>query len=208
MRHAAVRRATRALALALACVALAGCERMFRDMYDQPKLKTATSSPLFADGLASRPPPPGSVAATLGTRAADSSGRRGADRVAMLDAADARQALPSHVDAALVARGHERYDIYCSPCHGTSGQGDGTIVRRGFPAPPSYRIERLRNAPDRHFFDVVTNGYGVMYPYADRVDASDRWAIVAYVRRLQDAGTASVAGAAAAPSGAIGKATR
>ncbi len=82
-------------------------------------------------------------------------------------------------------RGHERYYIYCSPCHGLDGKGDGMIVERGFPKPPSYHTDRLRAAPARHFFDVITKGYGVMYPYAARVTPEDRWAIVAYVRALQ-----------------------
>jgi mono/diheme cytochrome c family protein len=84
-----------------------------------------------------------------------------------------------------VARGRNRYDVYCAPCHSRTGDGDGMIVRRGFPAPPSYHTERLRNAPDSHFFQVISNGYGVMYPYADRITPEDRWAIVAYIRALQ-----------------------
>ena len=75
--------------------------------------------------------------------------------------------------------------MFCSPCHGLSGNGDGMIVQRGFPAPPSYHIARLRSAPAQHFFDVISNGYGVMYAYASRVDPRDRWAIVAYIRSLQ-----------------------
>ncbi len=82
-------------------------------------------------------------------------------------------------------RGQERYSIYCLPCHSAVGDGDGWIARRGFPHPPSYHEERLRQAPDRHFFDVITNGYGIMYSYADRVEPADRWAIVAYIRALQ-----------------------
>ena len=95
--------------------------------------------------------------------------------------------------AQLLARGQERYGIYCSPCHGLSGNGDGMIVRRGFPAPPSYHSARLRAAPAKHFFDVITNGYGVMYSYAARVEPRDRWAIVAYIRALQESRNAKLA---------------
>jgi mono/diheme cytochrome c family protein len=166
-------------------LALAACEPTFRDMYDQPKQKTATGTPLFADGLATRPPVPDSVPLALGEAAANTSGRGGRDQLARLDTADARQALPATVDAATLARGRERFTIYCAPCHGSSGTGDGPVVRRGFPAPPSYFEARLRSADDRHFFDVMTNGYGVMYSYRGRVDANDRWAIVAWIRHLQ-----------------------
>jgi len=93
--------------------------------------------------------------------------------------------MPYPVTRAILERGRERFTIYCQPCHSPVGDGDGLIVRRGFPAPPSFHIERLRKAPDRHFFEVITGGYGVMYPYADRVSPEDRWAIVAYIRALQ-----------------------
>ena len=187
-----------ALLLLVTCLALSGCNRFLRDMYDQPKLTSLKTSPLFADGMASRPPPPGSVAHSLGVAAAVSGGQRGTEAVAALDAADAAAALPPQPSAAMLARGHERYDIYCAPCHSIVGDGDGPVVRRGYPAPPSYRIERLVQAPDRHFFDVITNGYGIMYSYAGRVDAMDRWAIVAYVRQLQKLTPTPMASASAA----------
>jgi mono/diheme cytochrome c family protein len=82
-------------------------------------------------------------------------------------------------------RGREQYNIFCLPCHGVSGYGNGMIVQRGFLAPPSYHIERLRSAPDIHFWNVITHGYGAMYSYEDQVSVSDRWAIVAYIRVLQ-----------------------
>lgn len=188
--------------LIASCLALGGCNRFLREMYDQPKLKSLKTSPLFADGMSSRPPPPGSVAHSLGVAAAVSSGRRGTDQVAVLDAADARTALPPEPSAVLIARGHDRYDIYCAPCHSIVGDGDGPVVRRGYPAPPSYRIQRLIEAPDRHFFDVITHGYGIMYSYAGRVDAVDRWAIVAYVRELQKLMPPPVATAESAASAA------
>lgn len=95
--------------------------------------------------------------------------------------------------AALLARGHERFDIYCAPCHGRSGDGRGMIVARGFPAPPSYHTDRLRAAPVQHFYDVITHGYGAMFPYAQRVAPRDRWAIAAYIRALQASSSARLA---------------
>ena len=85
----------------------------------------------------------------------------------------------------LLARGRERFDVYCSACHGRTGMGNGMVVQRGFPAPPTYHQKRLRDAPPGYFFGVITRGYGVMYSYADRVNPADRWAIVAYIRALQ-----------------------
>lgn len=178
------RRALVAAAVA-ASLGLAGCERVMRDMYDQPKLKTNATSPLFADGEASRPPPPGAVARATGEAAANASGRRGGAAVAALDAAERANALPASVEAAFLARGRERYAIHCTPCHGALGDGDGYIVRRGFPAPPSFALARLRAAPDRELFDVIGHGRGAMFGFAERVDANDRWAIVAHVRHLQ-----------------------
>lgn len=171
---------TALLALAL----LAGCERQMRSMYGQPRYEPGDASPLFADGRAQRPPPAGTVAVAAGPLAATTSGRRGrAELLADEDAGNATAAPP--YTRALLARGQERYAIYCLPCHGALGNGDGPIVRHGFPRPPSYHEQRLRDAPDRHFYDVATQGYGVMYSYADRVGPQDRWAIAAYIRALQ-----------------------
>jgi len=89
------------------------------------------------------------------------------------------------VTLALLQRGQERFRIYCTPCHSELGDGHGMVVQRGFPAPPSYHSDRLRHAPVQHFFDVITNGYGAMYSFADRVQPADRWAIAAYIRALQ-----------------------
>jgi cytochrome c553 len=93
--------------------------------------------------------------------------------------------IPYPITRALLARGQERYNIYCSPCHDYTGSGNGMIVQRGFLPPPSYHSDRLRNVADRHFYDVITNGFGAMYSYGDRVSPSDRWAIAAYIRALQ-----------------------
>jgi mono/diheme cytochrome c family protein len=105
---------------------------------------------------------------------------------------DAPQPPPA-LTPALLQRGHERFDIYCAPCHGYLGDAHGMIVQRGFPAPPSFHIDRLREAPTQHFYDVATNGWGAMFSYADRVAPSDRWAIAAYIRALQESQNAAVA---------------
>lgn len=192
----------RGVAALIACaVALAGCERTFRDMYDQPRYKPLAASPLWSDGRASRPPVDGTVAYSEGTFAGTSSGRRGrvepppavSPLAAIREelrgnapggAQEAGIALPP-ITPELLARGRERYDIYCSVCHSVVGDGDGLVVRRGFPRPPSYHVERLRNASDAHFYAVMTYGYGAMYSYADRLTPEDRLAVVAYIRALQ-----------------------
>jgi mono/diheme cytochrome c family protein len=152
----------------LAILGLSACNGPVQDpaMRDQKRYDTFESAKLWPDGTAARPLPEGVVAQGDLARAA-------------------AVANPLPVTPQLLARGRERYDIFCSPCHGLDGGGDGMVVRRGFPKPPSYHTERLRSAPARHFFDVITNGYGVMYSYASRVPPEDRWAIVAYIRALQ-----------------------
>lgn len=92
---------------------------------------------------------------------------------------------PLTLNRVLLARGRERFGFYCAPCHGDTGYGDGMIVQRGFPAPPSYHSDRLRQVPDGYIFGVIGQGFGRMYGYGDRVNVEDRWAIVAYVRALQ-----------------------
>ncbi len=92
---------------------------------------------------------------------------------------------PPPLTLALLDRGQEQYGIFCAPCHGARGQGDGVIVRHGFPAPPSYHEPRLMAAPPAAIVDVITHGHGIMYAYADRVAPADRWAIAAYVKALQ-----------------------
>jgi mono/diheme cytochrome c family protein len=104
---------------------------------------------------------------------------------------------------ALLERGQERFRIYCTPCHSELGDGRGMIVQRGFPPPPSYHIDRLREAPVQHFYDVMTQGYGAMYPFADRVSPQDRWAIAAYIRALQKSQAVNVADVPAAERGAL-----
>ncbi len=156
----------RAAVIPLLLLALTGCPQ---DMARQAKYRAQDPSGLWPDGGAARPLVPGTVS-------------RGAPALA------AALADPPPMSPALVARGRQRYDIFCAPCHGVTGEGDGRVVARGFPAPPSYLLPRLRSAPARHFVDVITNGYGVMFSYADRVPPADRWAIAAYIRALQTAG--------------------
>lgn len=185
-------------------LALAGCERAMHDMYQQPKDGKGKPSTLFADGSSQRTAPAGVVAYSGDEPADTSSGRQGrlypptyrSRDVFPVDAGGTPHAAPGAptptprtnprpITPALLQRGQQRYEIYCAACHGLAGDGDGMVVQRGFPAPPSYHSNRLRQAPDSHFYDVITHGYGVMYPYADRVAPADRWAIVAYVRALQ-----------------------
>jgi mono/diheme cytochrome c family protein len=174
----------RLLALGLAALALAGCERDLRQMYAQPRLDRDAPSPLFPDGRGTRPPPPDSEAYSMGDLALTSGGRRGRDEIAARAAAYAASGPPA-ATRALLERGRDRFEIDCVPCHGLAGDGDGMVVRRGFPAPPSLHAARLRDAPERHVFDTITQGHGVMPSLADRVTPEDRWAIAAYVRALQ-----------------------
>ncbi len=95
------------------------------------------------------------------------------------------ETFPFPIDLKTLQRGQQRYNIYCTPCHDRVGNGDGMVVRRGFRRPPSYHIERLRQAPPGYLYDVITNGFGAMQDYAAQIPVRDRWAIVAYVRALQ-----------------------
>ena len=108
-------------------------------------------------------------------------------------ARDDQPVTPPPLTLALLERGRERFDIACAPCHGRDGGGKGVIVERGFPAPPAFASDRLRAAPVQHFYDVITNGYGAMFPYANRVMPRDRWAIAAYIRALQASSDAKLA---------------
>jgi mono/diheme cytochrome c family protein len=168
-----------ARAVLIAALALcAGCEKTARNMYDQPRDKPLAASPLWSDTRSAREPVAGTEARSAGTRAGTSSGRLG---VVAPEASVSRDewTLP------VLAHGRERYDIFCAPCHSVAGDGDGMIARRGFPHPPSFHTDRLRDAPDAHFYAVIRDGYGAMYPYANRIPPDDRRAIVAYIRALQ-----------------------
>jgi len=146
-------------------------------MHVQPKYKPLAPSSFFDDGRSERPVVPGTVA--RGHLQIDEQLYTGKVNGALADT------FPFPITRWDLARGQERYNIFCSPCHGQLGDGQGMIVQRGFPPPPSYHEDRLRQAPAGHFFDVITNGYGRMYSYASRVSPEDRWRIIAYIRALQ-----------------------
>jgi mono/diheme cytochrome c family protein len=171
------------VALCAAWVFLAsGCRQ---DMHDQPKYVPLRESTFFTDSRSARPVVEGTVAR----------GQLHDDELLYTGKVNGQDAtmFPRRVDAATMARGRERFDIYCSPCHGRTGQGDGMVVRRGYRRPPSFHQERLRAAPVGHFFDVITNGFGAMPDYAGQIRADDRWSIVAYVRALQLSEHATIA---------------
>jgi hypothetical protein len=152
----------------------AGCRQ---DMHIQPRYEPLDPSSFFADGRSARQPVPGTVArGELRINEALYAGKVNGVPV---------DKFPFPITREDLERGRERFNIYCTPCHDYTGSGHGMIVQRGFPPPPSYDIERLRNAPVGHFFDVMTNGYGTMYSYASRVSVKDRWRIAAYIRALQ-----------------------
>ncbi|MFB3827090.1 MAG: cytochrome c [Bryobacteraceae bacterium] len=183
--------------LALAALAgLAGCRR---DMQDQPRYKPLARSAFFADRRSERPLVEGAVA--RGQLREDSAFYTGKVNNQLVTG------FPIPITAAVLARGRERYDIFCAPCHDRLGNGLGMIVRRGYRRPPSYHIDRLRAAPNGHFFDVMTTGFGAMPDYAQQIDPADRWAIVAYIRvlqRSQNAGVKDVAAGAWPQIGAGG----
>lgn len=155
-------------------VMLCGCRP---DMFNQPRNNPLSKSDFFTNGAGSRVLLPGTIArGQLHEDTAFYAGKVGTNLIAE---------FPVPVTRALLERGRDRYDIYCSVCHDKTGDGKGMIVQRGFPMPPSFHIDRLRQAPVGHFFDVMTQGYGVMYSYASRVEPADRWAIAEYIRALQ-----------------------
>jgi mono/diheme cytochrome c family protein len=149
--------------LVLALLSLAACKQ---EMGEQARYDAYEKAPDLPGGTVAQKPVPGTVA------------RGEPEALRQL-----REKPP--LTAELVRRGRERFDVFCSPCHGYAGYGDGTVVARGFPSPPSYHSPRLVTASDQHFVDVITDGFGVMYSYADRVPPRDRWAIAAYIRALQ-----------------------
>jgi len=185
------------LLLSAYCLLSAGCRY---DMQDQPRYKAYKESTFFLDNRASRDLPDGTVArGKLKENKAFYTGKvdnpnPNAQVQTTTDASGNTlvSSFPNDIDEfpipvtkELVDRGQERFNIYCIVCHGPTGNGDGMIVRRGFPKPPTYHDDRLRNAPVGHFFDVITNGWGKMNSYAYQVPPADRWAIVAYIRALQ-----------------------
>ncbi|NLT66535.1 MAG: cytochrome c [Acidobacteria bacterium] len=140
---------------------LCGCSY---DMSVQPSYRTLARSDFFSDERSARPLTIGTVA----TAKRDSGG-----------------GIPFPLTIELLQQGRERFDIFCSPCHGRLGNGEGMVVQRGFSRPPSFHLERLKSVPDSHYFEVITHGIGRMWPYGNRTSVSDRWAISGYIRVLQ-----------------------
>ena len=153
-------------------------------MSNQPSYRPLEPSQFWADGMSARPRVPGTVArgelAVGGFQATGKIGGQDGD------------GFPFPITPQVMNRGQERYDIYCSPCHGRLGDGNGMIPSRGYRRPPSYHTAALRAAKTGHFFDVMTNGFGSMPPYATQIPIDDRWAIVAYIRALQLAQNATI----------------
>ncbi|HUC52416.1 MAG TPA: cytochrome c [Candidatus Cybelea sp.] len=171
--------------LVSACVAAglffgAGCEYLKQDMANQPKNKPLSPSPFFEDGRSERPLVENTVA-------------RGALANDALFVPKDSNNFPLPVDLKLLERGEQRFKIFCSPCHGLQGDGNGMVAVRGMKQPPSFHQDRLRQAPNGYFYDNITNGFGAMYGYSAQISPRDRWAIIAYVRALQLSRNAKVA---------------
>lgn len=201
-----------------------GCRR---DMQDQPKVKPLRGASFFSDGLGSRQPIEGTVArgqlrddkelftgkkAGAGTATATAAPQQTANAQQPAPNTSSQTAgapqssfpddvvdFPIPITKEVVLRGRERYNIFCSVCHGMTGNGDGMIVRRGFRRAASFNDDRLRQAPVGHFFDAMTNGWGAMPSYAPQIPVQDRWAIVAYIRALQQS-QQNTAAASASPA--------
>ena len=164
-----------ALGMAASLALVVGCRQ---DMQDQPRYKPLAASRFWDDGASARPLVENTVArGHLDDDVEFYTGKTASGTLV--------EALPLPFTPQLLRRGQERFNIYCSPCHDRVGSGRGMVVRRGFKAPPSYHVDRLRQAPVGHFFDVMTNGFGAMPDYRAQVEPADRWAIVAYIRALQ-----------------------
>jgi mono/diheme cytochrome c family protein len=163
-------------AVILGCTVLVGCGVRL-DMHIQPKLRPLRESDFFADRRGSRPLVPNTVAR----------GELRDDRYYYTGMVNGKEGevMPFAVTEEVLKRGQERFNIYCTPCHSKTGDGNGMIVQRGYRRPPSYYDPKLMNAPIGHFYDVMTNGFGAMPDYAAQVEPHDRWAIAAYIRALQ-----------------------
>jgi cytochrome c553 len=172
----------RALAMIVASVALTGCRQ---DMHDAPSYRPLQASAFFANDASARM----LVANTVAR------GQLREDELLYTGKVNGElvNEFPMPVTAEVMERGQQRFNVFCSPCHGRTGEGNGMIVQRGFRAPPSYDQERLRDAPVGYFFDVMTNGFGAMQDYSAQVPVADRWAIAAYIRALQLSRHATVA---------------
>jgi hypothetical protein len=167
--------------LAPMLMGLAGCGNTLRqDMANQPRQNPLSPSDFFPDGRSERPVVENTVV-------------RGAVAEDALFVAKDSNAFPLQVNLELLERGQERYAIYCSPCHGLQGDGNGMVAMRGMKHPPSFHDQRLRHEPNGYFYDVITNGFGAMYSYSAQIPVRDRWTIVAYLRALQLSRNAQVA---------------
>jgi len=177
----------------LALAASAACRQ---DMHDQPKYIPLRPSDFFGDGRSERPLLPGTIArGHLKDDVAFYTGK-GPDGKPV-------DGFPFPVTKEVLDRGQQRFNIYCTPCHGHLGNGDGMIPSRGFRHPPTYHQDRLRKVPDGYIFDVITTGFGAMQDYSAQVAPADRWAIVAYIRALQLSENATVADVPAAARGQL-----
>lgn len=170
------------VSLWLAMIVLCGCRQ---DMHNQPRYKPLAASDFFPDGRSARPVIPDTVAR----------GGMRLDEVRFTGFRGQNEAteFPFPITKADLNRGQDRFNIYCTPCHGRLGDGQGLVVKRGFKAPPAYTSDRVMKAPIGHYFDVVTNGFGAMPSYASRVGVDDRWRVIAYVKALQLSQGASLA---------------
>jgi len=206
--------------LCLLCVLSISVSSCRRDMQDQPKMKPFRGTSFFGDGLSARPPVEGTVArGYLRTDTALYTGKKNKTVTSVSTtpapvatgqvaaAPSGQNAYPDDIDTfpfpiteETVLRGQQRFDIFCSVCHGKTGYGDGMIVRRGFRRAASFHDDRLRTAPVGHFFDAITNGWGAMPSYAPQIPVQDRWAIIAYIRALQASQNIKPAAASASPT--------
>ncbi len=170
------------LLLMLALLVTAGCDPVPLHMRVQSRYEPLDPSPLWENGSSARPVPANTVPrGHWGQMMLNSEYYTGkiTDTVYV-------EKIPAKVDRAMLLRGQQRFDIFCSPCHGRAGNGQGMIVQRGFKKqPPSFYDQRLVGSPDGYFYNVITNGFGIMYGYGSRIHPDDRWAIVAYIRALQ-----------------------
>lgn len=171
----------------LIAACLSGCKQ--DDMAQQPRVGTYEAAPVFANGSAARPLVAGTVArAPQDVPGMPYSYQWAPGPVGAADGVPEAAAIPLPVNRELIDRGKERYNIYCAVCHGRLGDGNGMIVQRGFIRPPSFHNNRLsdpKQTGDGHFYNVISNGYGAMFNYAERVAPNDRWAVAAYIRVLQ-----------------------
>ena len=181
------------VSVAFASAALGGCRN---DMQDQPRFETYQANPMFADSASARPLIAGTVSRTaLHEDSLLYTGHLPAGEQVIpeseqgIDTQGAGKGFsnefPFKVTRKVILRGEQRFNIYCSPCHGRTGMGNGMIVQRGMPVPPNFHSDQIRSLPAGFLFDVITNGFARMFSYAARVKPEDRWAIAAYIRTLQ-----------------------